>query len=213
MTVRDKESEREAMLPAHVEVVDALPALPLPPSSVLKIAFLTAVRYGGVRRAYAQYRRAIAERAGSVRELAGLANANGELQEAIARLFDIQTILDADDAVRREEKAEALHAETLGKLRREREECEERLDLAEAKQNLRQFHHGDGRDAGDAEIRRKFDAVSTRQQIRAVAEQFKAEIVREAGGEEYFTKEQQDELEDINEIMEQELRNLALQRD
>ena len=213
MTVRDTEVERKATLPAHVEVVDALPALPLPPSSVLKIAFLTAVRYGGVRRAYAQYRRAIAERAGAVRELADMANANGALQQAIARLFDIETILDADDAVRREKKEEALHAETVGKLRREREECEERLAVAEAKQNLRQFHHGDGRDAGDGEIRRRFDAVSKRQQIRAVAEQFKAEVVQEAGGEEYLTKEQHDELEDINEIMEQELRNLALQRD
>ena len=49
--------------------------------------------------------------------------------------------------------------------------------------------------------------------MRTVAEEFKAEVIREAGGEQYLTKEQHDEIEDINEIMEQELTNLALQRD
>jgi len=194
------DDEPEVIPPEKTKIVtrdERLPDIPLPPAGIFRIAVLAVAKFGGVRKAYESYQRALAAKRDALEAAAEMYHAEGELHRSLGRLDDIQTILDTDKKIRTFDHEDAEHRLKLGRLRYEREHLEEELEISRLRREKADRDGQKGTASDDeydevvAAFKRDLAGFKSEKEIKKVAEEEIAKILQGRTEDELSEDEQQ----------------------
>lgn len=198
---------------AEVEQEKYLPDIPLPPSGIFRIAIIAVAKFGGVRKAFESYERALAAKRDALAAAAGMYDAKGAMERSLARLDDLQTILDTDQDIRTYEREDAENRLNLGKLRHEREWLEEETEILRLQREKAHLDGEEGTPSDDeyneviAAFKKELGSFKSEKEIRKLAEEEIAKILQ-GRGEAELTEEEQLQISRIRKFVETYLETL-----